>query len=137
MGKTTSINLVGREEFEDVMRVFARCTDDYLFLFDLDNDEYIISEKVLERFDLPGNHFSNAGAVLEKIIYPEDMPGLTENLSQIRSGESQEHDLEYRWVDKNGKIVWISCRGVVIQDTNKEEETKLLIGRVTDRKSVV
>lgn len=132
MGKTTSINLVGREEFEDVMRVFARCTDDYLFLFDLDKDEYIISEKVLERFDLPGNHFTNAGAVLEKIIYPEDMPGLTENLAQIRSGESQEHDLEYRWVDKNGKIVWISCRGVVIQDTTKKEETKLLIGRVTE-----
>lgn len=132
MGKTTSINLVGREEFEDVMRVFARCTDDYLFLFDLDKDEYIISEKVLERFDLPGNHFANAGAVLEKIIYPEDMPGLTENLAQIRSGESQEHDLEYRWVDKNGKIVWISCRGVVIQDTTKEEETKLLIGRVSE-----
>ena len=40
--------------------------------------------------------------------------------------------MEYRWVDKNGKIVWISCRGVVIQDTNKEEETKLLIGRVTE-----
>lgn len=132
MGKTTSINLVGREEFEDVMRVFAKCTDDYLFLFDLDKDEYIISEKVLERFDLPGNHFANAGAVLEKIIYPEDMPDLTENLAQIRSGESQEHDLEYRWVDKNGKIVWISCRGVVIQDTTKEEETKLLIGRVTE-----
>ncbi len=132
MGKTTSINLVGREEFEDVMRVFAKCTDDYLFLFDLDKDEYIISEKVLERFDLPGNHFANAGAVLEKIIYPEDMPDLTENLEQIRSGESQEHDLEYRWVDKNGKIVWISCRGVVIQDTTKEEETKLLIGRVTE-----
>lgn len=132
MGKTTSINLVGKEEFEDVMRVFARCTDDYLFLFDLDKDEYIISEKALEKFDLPGNHFSNAGDVLEKIIYPEDMPGLTENLAQLRSGESQEHDLEYRWVDRNGKIVWISCRGVVIQDSTKEEETKLLIGRVTE-----
>lgn len=61
MGKTISINLVGKEEFEDVMRVFARCTDDYLFLFDLDKDEYIISEKALEKFDLPDNHFSNAG----------------------------------------------------------------------------
>ncbi|MCI9448051.1 MAG: EAL domain-containing protein [Lachnospiraceae bacterium] len=132
MGKTISINLVGKEEFEDVMRVFARCTDDYLFLFDLDKDEYIISEKALEKFDLPDNHFSNAGEVLEKIIYPEDMPGLTENLAQLRSGESQEHDLEYRWVDRNGKIVWISCRGVVIQDSTKEEETKLLIGRVTE-----
>ncbi len=63
MGKTTSINLVGKEEFADIMKVFARCTDDYLFLFDLDKDEYSISERVLEKFDLPGNFFSDAGAL--------------------------------------------------------------------------
>lgn len=119
MGKTTSINLVGKEEFADIMKVFARCTDDYLFLFDLDKDEYSISERVLEKFDLPGNFFSDAGAVLEKIIYPEDMPALLEDIAKLKSGESQEHDLEYRWVDRNGKIVWISCRGVVIQDSTK------------------
>ncbi len=132
MGMTTSINLVGKEEFADIMKVFARCTDDYLFLFDLDKDEYSISERVLEKFDLPGNFFSDAGAVLEKIIYPEDMPALLEDIAKLKSGESQEHDLEYRWVDRNGKIVWISCRGVVIQDSTKKEETKLLIGRITE-----
>ncbi len=132
MGKTTAINLVGKEEFADIMKVFARCTDDYLFLFDLDKDEYSISERVLEKFDLPGNFFSNAGAELEKIVYPEDMPALLEDLKRLKSGESIEHDLEYRWVDRDGKIVWISCRGVVIQDSTKLEQTKLLIGRVTE-----
>ena len=71
MGKTTSINLVGRDEFEVIMEVFARCTDAYMFLFDLDKDEYIISEQILDKFDLPCNHFFNAKEVLEKVIYPE------------------------------------------------------------------
>ena len=132
MGKTTTINLVGKDEFEEVMRVFARCTDDYLFLFDLDKDEYIISEGVLKKFDLPGNHFFHAGDVLEKIIHPEDMPELTADLEKLRSGKTQEHNLEYRWVDRNGKTVWINCRGVVTQDSAKEEKTKLLIGRITE-----
>ncbi len=132
MGKTTSINLVGREEFAVIMEVFARCTDDYMFLFDLDKDEYIISEQILEKFDLPDNHFFNAGAVLEKVIYPEDMPDLTEDLEKLKSGKSDEHNLEYRWVDRQGKIVWISCRGVVIQDSTQKQKTKILIGRITE-----
>ncbi len=132
MGKTTSINLVGREEFEVIMEVFARCTDDYMFLFDLDKDEYIISEQILEKFDLPGNHFFNAGAVLEKVIYPEDMPELTEDLEKLKSGRSEEHNLEYRWVDRQGKIVWISCRDVVIQDSTQKQKTNILMGRITE-----
>lgn len=132
MEKTTAINLVGKDEFEEVMRVFAQCTDDYLFLFDLDKDEYIISEGVLKKFDLPGNHFFHAGEVLEGIVYPEDRQGLSEDIEKLKNGESREHNLEYRWVDRNGKIVWINCRGVVTQDSAREEQTKLLIGRVTE-----
>ena len=132
MGKTTSINLVGRDEFEVIMGVFARCTDDYLFLFDLDKDEYIISEKILEKFDLPGNHFFHAGTILEKVVYPEDMPELSADLEKLKSGMSQEHNMEYRWVDREYKIVWISCRGVVIQDRTQEQKTKILIGRISE-----
>lgn len=132
MEKEASINLVGRKEFEAIMRVFARCTDDYLFLLDLDKDEYIISKKVLEKFDLPSNDFANAQAVLNRIIYPADVPGLLDNLEKLKTGESLEHNMEYRWVDRNGKIVWISCRGIVIPDLTRGEETKLLIGRVAE-----
>lgn len=132
MEKTKAINLVGRDEFEEVMRVFGRCTDDYLFLLDLDKDEYIISERALEKFDLPDNHFSDAQEVLQKIIHPEDMPRLSKDLQKLQSGESQEHDLEYRWVDRKGRSVWINCRGVVTQDSAREEKTKLLIGRITE-----
>ncbi|MEY8391789.1 bifunctional diguanylate cyclase/phosphodiesterase [Lachnospiraceae bacterium 45-W7] len=132
MGKTTSINLVGKDEFEVIMGVFAKCTDDYMFLFDLDKDEYIISEKILEKFDLPGNHFFNAGTVLENVVYPEDMPELTEDLEKLKSGMSQEHNMEYRWVDRERRIVWISCRGVVIQDSTQSQKTKILIGRICE-----
>lgn len=123
-------NLVGKEEFEYIMEVFGRCTDDYLFLLDLDKDDYSISERALEKFELPGPHFSNAGEVLEQIIYPEDFSTLTEDLKELKCGSKTEHDLEYRWVDREGKIVWVSCRGVVIQDT--VDNSRILVGRVTE-----
>jgi len=132
MGKTTSINLVGKEEFEVIMEVFARCTDDYMFLYDLDKDEYVISERILEKFDLPGNHFLNATEVLEKVVYPEDMPELSEDLQKLKDGIKEEHNLEYRWMDQRGRTVWINCRGVVIQDNTRKGNTRILIGRIAE-----
>lgn len=130
MEQKISFNLAGKEEFEYLMEVFGRCTDDYLFLLDLDKDDYIISRKALEKFNLPSTHFSNAGEILGSIVYGEDLPALSEDLEELKRGDKEEHDLEYRWVDREGKIVWISCRGVVIQET--AEGSRFLVGRVTE-----
>lgn len=133
MTQKALFNLAGKEEFEYFMEVFGKCTDDYLFLFDLDRDYYSISERVLEKFALPSAHFSNAGEELEKIVYPEDLPALLEDLEELKSGKKTEHNIEYRWLEKNGKLVWISCRGVVVQDTTQgKENDKILIGRITE-----
>lgn len=37
--------------------------------------------------------------------------------------------MEYRWMDKEGKIVWIDCRGTVIKGSGGH---RLLLGRVTE-----
>ena len=130
MEKKASFNLAGKEEFEHIMEVFGRCTDDYLFLLDLDNGDYIISQRALEKFNLPSTHFSNAGKVLEQVIYPEDFPALSEDLDRLKYMGGTEHDMEYRWMDREGRLVWISCRGVVIQDTR--EMSRMLVGRITE-----
>lgn len=116
MGQKASFNLVGNEEFEYIMEVFGRCTDDYLFLLDLDKNEYSISKGALEKFNLPSAHFSNATKVLGQVIHPEDMDALVEDLEDLRQGDRTGHDMEYRWVDREGRTVWISCRGTVIRE---------------------
>ncbi len=120
-------NIAGREEFEYIMRVFGACTDDYLFFFDLDENYYSISERAAERFDLPSNHFYNAGEAIRKIVHPEDFEGLKRDIQELREGKKTQHNLEYRWVDRQGKTVWISCRGVIAT-----EGSRVLIGRVTE-----
>lgn len=132
MVQTESFNLAGKKEFEYIMEVFRKCTDDYLFLMDLDKDYYNISEHVLEKFALPSSQFSDAAKILESIIYPEDIPALLRDLEELKNGSKTEHNMEYRWVDKNGKLVWISCRGVVAQDMSQGENSRILIGRITE-----
>ncbi len=130
MGQKASFNLVGNEEFEYIMEVFGRCTDDYLFLLDLDKNEYSISKGALEKFNLPSAHFSNATKLLGQVIHPEDMGALVEDLEDLRHGDRTGHDMEYRWVDREGRTVWISCRGTVIRE--EAGGNRVLVGRITE-----
>ena len=50
MEKEEMFNIAGREEFEYIMRMLGKCTDDYLFFFDLDGDYYCISDEAAKRF---------------------------------------------------------------------------------------
>ena len=115
------------KEYEKFLNVMSECTEDYIFLFDLTNDYYNISEKVLEMFDLPDSKFDNATEKIMKVVHPEDKQKLLDDVEEIVSGKKSLHNLEYRWIDKNGKTSWINCAGKLVENTG---ELKILIGRI-------
>ena len=41
---------------------------------------------------------------------------LHEDLGLIVEGKKMVHDMNYRWVNRQGDVVWINCRGKVIND---------------------
>ena len=55
-------------------------------------------------------------------------------MEEIRDGATDTHDLEYRVRDKDGKWVWIHCRGRVSRDENGEAE--LFAGIITKPKEL-
>lgn len=116
--------------YSHVFSVLGKCTDDYLFVLDLQNNRYMISDSATKIFPFEATEMSNAFKALESIVYPQDYPMLEQNLQDIITGRSTEHDMEYRWVGRNGKPVWISCRGQVVNDADGKPE--FLIGRITD-----
>ncbi|MBR4464242.1 MAG: GGDEF and EAL domain-containing protein [Treponema sp.] len=120
-------NLVTREQLEDVLAHLNECTDAYLYIYDLQNDIYVTSPYALKTFDLPASKFSNARETIMRIIYPDDRPLLSADIDLIRTGTKDTHNLEYRWVNKNGKPVWISCRGKMFWTTTEQ----LLVGRIS------
>ena len=60
------------EQFGDMINVLNPCMDDYLYVLDLQNDFYCISENATVRFNIPQNEFSNAVEVFKDFVYPED-----------------------------------------------------------------
>ena len=116
------------EKYENAIGIIAECTDDYLFIYNLTSDYYSISAGALKTFALEQNDFDNATQVLRQVVYPDDWGMLLEDVSALKDGRKDTHDLEYRWLDKKGNPVWISCRGKII--TNADE--RYLIGRIAE-----
>ena len=104
------------EEYCDAIRQFATCMEDYLYLYDIPNDRYYISPKAVERFAMPVNYFSDVTETLKQFVYEEDFDMLQEDLGKVASGEKDEHNIEYRWIGKDGEPIWINCRGRAIRD---------------------
>ena len=103
-------------QFEEVIKILSPCIDSYLYILDIKSDVYCISENALKRFPIPTQEFQNVMETLQQYVYPDDFYLLQEDIIRIMKREQDFHNLQYRWVDKEGKAVWINCRGKVIFD---------------------
>ena len=115
---------------EYVLQLFNPSMDDYLYVYDIKEDYYRISSHATERFFMETDHFYDAEKAHERFVYEGDIPLLTEEFARIKSGTIVFHNLHYRWLDKEGKPVWINCRGKVLKD--KSGKPVFLIGCINE-----
>lgn len=102
------------ELFCGMIEAFNPCMDDYLYVFDVQNDQYYISKKAMKRFALPSFQFTHVLDTHRKFVYEEDIEMLEADLEKVMSGEKLEHNLTYRWMSVDGEPIWINCRGRII-----------------------
>jgi diguanylate cyclase (GGDEF)-like protein len=114
---------------EAVFSVLGNCSDDYFFLWDIENDRMLISTNAQLKFDLPGGSFSNVLKVLENVSDPEDFAFVKEEMLEIQHREKSTHNVEYRWIDRNGNRIWLSSRASVIYS---DDEKVYLMGRISE-----
>lgn len=115
-----SVLNMSKKQIEDAIRILNPCMNDYLYVFDLKEDYYVISKHATERFILPSDKFYNATKKHEDFVYPEDISMLGKEIEQIKAGKKKFHDMKYRWLDKHNNQVWINCRGSVLFDENTQ-----------------
>ena len=106
----------GKQTKETLLEIIAKCMDDYLFVYDLQNNTIELSESAVDRFMISENVMNDAANDVLQIVYEEDRKMLQEHLTAIYEGKEKVHNLHYRWLDKEGMPVWINCRGEVIND---------------------
>lgn len=116
--------------FKRFVEIISPNMDNYLFCCDFEEDCFYIAQNALERFALPAAEFNKSLEVISGVIYPEDFPRVISDLRNLRSGASEEHDMKYRWIDKEGKIVWINCRAEIVVD--EANEKKYIVGSLNE-----
>ena len=108
---------VSMEQYQKIIQALSPCMDDYLYVYDLTNDVYCISPTAVERFKLPACRFTDVNKHLEELTHPDDWYMLSNDISRMYTDPNYSfHNLQYRWTDRMGDAVWISCRGQVIRD---------------------
>ena len=121
---------IPKKTIEYILQLFSPTMDDYPYVLDLKEDSYLISSTAVQRFRLPADHFLNSREVHRQFVYPEDLPALWEDLDRIRSGEKSDHNMDYRWLDRQGEPVWINCRGLVLYE--QDGSPRYLIGCINE-----
>ena len=117
------------EQIISVIEVLQKSSDSYLFIMDLNEDIYMISEKATKRFPFDTTVIENCTEMLKQVVYPSDYAMVEADIVKCASGDQDSHALEYRWFDRKGKVVWINCKGTVVVGP---EGHRLLIGRVSE-----
>lgn len=118
------------ELFRGMIETFDPCMDDYLYVFDAQNDQYYISKKAMKRFALPSFQFTHVLDTHRKFVYEEDIEMLEADLEKVMSGEKLEHNLTYRWMSVDGEPIWINCRGRII--IGADGKPQFLVGCINE-----
>ena len=108
----------------------SQSTEDFLFVWDIQNDHAWFFGDIDGEFALRvDTERGNTTEETMRTVYPSDREALRDDLCLISKGDKKVHDLDYRWVNRAGKPVWINCRGNVIDDENGDP--MVLLGRVS------
>ena len=114
-----------------LMDTINHSTDDYLFIWDIQADTRWFFGDIDKYYDIRTNgSATNSTSDMMRIIYPADRMAVLNSLTQIAKGEKDTHNMDYRWMNRDGQKVWINCHGTVIRDN--EDKPHIMIGRVSE-----
>lgn len=129
MGYEETLRNMSLEQLTAVVEALQKSSDSYFYIMDLDTYTYITTEKMVKRFPFDGIMSTDLTPIFARLVYPSDFPKLQADIRRCATGEQDRHEMEYRWFDRDHRIVWIECRGTVIPGSDGH---RLLFGRVTE-----
>lgn len=121
------------KNYLNVLSILSKSTESFLYLWDIARDENWFFGDVDSSFAIrKDGRPMNKTADMEAIIHPADRKMLHDDLQLIAEGKKKTHNMNYRWMNRDGEPVWISCRGTVIDDD--KGRPFVMIGMVSDKK---
>jgi len=119
------------EEYINVLQILSRTTDDFLYMYDIINREIWFFGDIGEYYPIILDERGVAHIDdFFKIVYHADVQNCRKEISYLEDCITDNHDINFRMVNRKKKIVWLSDRGKVIYDENKKP--CVMIGRLSE-----
>jgi EAL domain-containing protein (putative c-di-GMP-specific phosphodiesterase class I)/GGDEF domain-containing protein len=124
-------SIIDLEQVQNIFFYLEFCTNSYVFVFDLEKDEFLISKKALIRFNFPSFRFSNALNAILKIVAPQDRSAFIHSVDKILSGRACNGLAFCHFIDRNGSVVLLQIRETIRHFEGVS--CKILIGCLEDK----
>ncbi|MBR4695230.1 MAG: PAS domain-containing protein, partial [Selenomonadaceae bacterium] len=94
-----------------------RTAEGYPFVTDLHTGIVMISDRMVEEYELPGTILVDFDRYWIPLLYSEDVADYEKSFEHIFDpGHSGEHNIEYRVRNRKGEYTWVHCHGIVGRD---------------------
>lgn len=113
-----------------LFELLSESTDDYLFVWNIQSGIFDVSKNAYEDLNVDESIRENIVEVWSSIMVAEDVPLWLADLQLIQEGKKDNHDMEYRIYDKDGQMIWVSCRGKLYRD--EQNQPVFLVGRISN-----
>lgn len=121
-------NYLNLNHIEIFFELLSQSTEDYIFFWDINRNKFKISSAVFDEFNLSRDIDSDVVNCWSKIVYPDDVQMWKDDIQALVDRKKDEHNLEYRLINKYEEVVWISCRGKAY--ISEDKKTIVLVGRI-------
>ena len=147
LGTTTDVSMLKElpkleQELLDKNKVFEQILEITLAGFwdwnIIENTEYL-SPTYKKMFGYEDHELASSPESWLKLIHPEDLPNVLSNLQDhIKSKGKVPYENEARYFHKDGRIIWVWCKGDVIEWNNQNEAVRMIgsVIEITDLKQL-
>lgn len=103
--------------FPEIFDTFSHTADGkYVYLLNIVTDYCYLSEEAVDYFGLESTRIYGIIQIWGNLVAPEDRELFFEDINNLFSGRTEEHNLTYRILNKYEDYVTCSCRGRIIKD---------------------
>ncbi len=107
-------------EDQEICAALMDSIDDYIYIGDLTNDKYLISQNMLDDFDLPGRIVDDLVAMWGALIHEKDKARFFKSIEDMLDGKTDSHNEEYQIRNRQGQYIWVHCRGRLYRDPQSD-----------------
>lgn len=113
--RAAAFHIDGQAFYEAIVK----STEDYIYIIDMTTDVALVSDNMLQDFELPGILVPGLVPVWGGLIHDKDKKRFFDSIDDMLNGVTDEHNLEYQVQNRNNEYVWVVCRGLLKRDENK------------------